>query len=214
MVYCMSDIHGEIDRYHEMLKLIHFTRKDTLYIIGDVIDRMPGGIDLLKEIMATPNIAMLLGNHEQMCLNTLGPYNVLGSRALWQQNGGSNTYNELRDLCTKEERQKIIDFLLSLPDHKEIEVNERRFYLVHAYPSDEPEKRIWERPDPEAAAPMENCTVIIGHTPTCYMTGNREEPFRIWHGEGIIDIDWGCGQRTEMRSLGCLRLDDMSEFYV
>ena len=76
MIYCMSDIHGEADRFHTMLEMIHFSDKDTLYIIGDVIDRYPGGIDILREIMETPNMVMLLGNHEQMCLDTLGPNNV------------------------------------------------------------------------------------------------------------------------------------------
>ncbi|MGM9613298.1 MAG: metallophosphoesterase, partial [Butyricicoccus sp.] len=64
MIYCMSDIHGEIDRYHEMLNRIQFSEKDLLYIIGDVIDRGPGGIDIIKELMNTPNIILLLGNHE------------------------------------------------------------------------------------------------------------------------------------------------------
>ena len=36
----------------------------------------------------------------------------------------------------------------------------------------------------------------------------------IWHGNGIIDIDCGCGHETELRRLACLRLDDMTEFYI
>ena len=45
MIYCMSDIHGELDRFKAMLDLINFSSDDTLYIIGDVIDRHPGGVD-------------------------------------------------------------------------------------------------------------------------------------------------------------------------
>lgn len=37
--YVMSDIHGEADRFHAMLEKIHFSDDDTLYILGDVIDR-------------------------------------------------------------------------------------------------------------------------------------------------------------------------------
>lgn len=214
MIYCMSDIHGEIDRYHEMLNLIQFSEKDLLYIIGDVIDRGPRGIDIIKEIMDTPNIIMLLGNHEQMCLDTLGPYSLYGSRALWQQNGGSRTYRELRYGCSRAEKAKIIRFLLKLPDHMDIEVNGRPFHLVHGFPSEDPKTRIWERPVVGAPAPMENCTVIVGHTPTCYLTGNQDEVFKIWHGNGIIDIDCGCGNKIENRRLACLRLDDMQEYYI
>ena len=92
MIYCMSDIHGELDRFKAMLDLINFSSDDTLYIIGDVIDRHPGGVEILKIIKDTPNMFMLLGNHEQMCLDTLGPNSVYGSRRLWLENGGSNTY--------------------------------------------------------------------------------------------------------------------------
>lgn len=39
MYYAMSDIHGRFDKYKEMLSLIDFTPRDTLYVLGDVIDR-------------------------------------------------------------------------------------------------------------------------------------------------------------------------------
>ena len=84
MVYCMSDIHGEWDRFKKMLELIQFSEQDELYIIGDVIDRYPQGIDILFEIMNHTNMYMILGNHEQMLLDTLGPNNVVGSRELWK----------------------------------------------------------------------------------------------------------------------------------
>ena len=111
MIYCMSDIHGELDRFKAMLDLINFSSDDTLYIIGDVIDRHPGGVEILKIIKDTPNMFMLLGNHEQMCLDTLGPNSVYGSRRLWLENGGSNTYRELLYVCSLAERSRIIHFL-------------------------------------------------------------------------------------------------------
>ena len=214
MIYCMSDIHGETDRFHAMLKLIRFSPEDTLYIIGDVIDRHSSGLDLIEEIMNTPNMVMLLGNHEVMCLESLGPVNVFGSDKLWQQNGGKQTYYELVYIYSKEEKNKILRFLETLPDHLDIEVGERKFHLVHGKPSDCIDDRIWERPKIDDPAPLENCTAIVGHTPVCFLTEKWDEPFRIWHGNGIIDIDCGCGNTTEYRRLACLRLDDMAEFYV
>lgn len=42
-----------------------------------------------------------------------------------------------------------------------------------------------------------------------------DEDYSIWHGNGIIDIDCGCGNlNAPHRRLACLRLDDMAEFYV
>ena len=65
---------------------------------------------------------------------------------------------------------------------------------------------------------IEGVTVIFGHTTTkhyCFDT-----PMCIWHGNGWIGIDCGCAYPEggdpwsgyEGR-LGCLRLDDMKEFY-
>ena len=214
MIYCMSDLHGEEDRFHAMLDKIQFSGRDTLYIIGDVIDRSPGGVALLREIMAADNIHMLLGNHEQMCLDTLGPNSVYGSRALWQQNGGSRTYRHLVYLCSPRERWEILKFLSGLPDHLDLNVGDRAFHLVHGMPSEDPYRRIWDRPEPDAPAPLPGRTAIVGHTPTCFLTGHMYDPLTIWHGDGIIDIDCGCGNPSECRQLACLRLDDMAEFYV
>ena len=69
VIYCVSDIHGELDKYERMLELIRFSDSDQMYIIGDVIDRGAMGVDVLRKIMDAPNMTMLLGNHEQMCLD-------------------------------------------------------------------------------------------------------------------------------------------------
>lgn len=210
----MSDIHGESDRFYAMLEKINFSEEDTLYIIGDIIDRKPGGIELIMDIMNRPNVHMILGNHEDLCVGTLGEVNIFGARQMWEQNGGECTRMELLNLRTLEERAKILNYLSQLPDHIDIEVDERRFHLVHGGPGKTKEDRIWGRPKPGASAPIPNVTVIVGHTPTVYLAGDDGQLFRIWYGDGIIDIDCGCGNETALRRLACLRLDDMAEFYI
>ena len=64
MIYVLSDIHGNERRFNSILKQINLQSEDTLYVLGDVIDRHPGGICILRRIMATPNMKMLLGHHE------------------------------------------------------------------------------------------------------------------------------------------------------
>ena len=39
-------------------------------------------------IIAATNMAMLLGNHKQMCLRTLEPNDEFGTRELGRMNGG------------------------------------------------------------------------------------------------------------------------------
>ena len=62
-------------------------------------------------------------------------------------------------------------------------------------------------------------TIICGHTCTyflnLYTEGHDENsPFKIFYAPGIIGIDCGCGNETDLRRLACLRLEDMHEFYV
>ncbi len=59
MHYCMSDIHGEYDRFIEMLKLIQFAEDDYLFVIGDTIDRFRDGVRALRHIMAEPNMFLV-----------------------------------------------------------------------------------------------------------------------------------------------------------
>ena len=215
MIYCVSDIHGELDKFERLLDLIQLSDSDHLYILGDVIDRGAMGVDILDRIMAAPNMTMLLGNHEQMCLDTLGPHNEYGARDLWRQNGGASTYRELLYHRTPHERNMILRFLAGLPDQLDITAGAQKFHLVHGCPGADRETRIWGRVSAESRSPYPDTICVVGHTPTNFLTGKDDEDFRIWHGDGIIDIDCGCGHlRTEHRRLACLRLDDMAEFYV
>ena len=214
MIYCISDIHGELDRFEKMLELIEFTENDHMYILGDAIDRGPKGIQTLLKIMDTPNMTMLMGNHEQMCLYSLEPYSDSTMQRMWKMNGGKLTYGEMTTIRPKAEVRKILRFIENLPDCLDVTVNGKDFHLVHGLPSGGNHGRVWGRPDDLYVCPIKDKTVIIGHTPVWYISHNEFEPFKIWHGKGYIDIDCGCGGRSPYRRLACLRLDDMKEFYV
>ena len=175
MIYCMADLHGERDFFVRMLEQIQFSATDHLYILGDVIDRGAGGVDMLEQIMEAPNMTMLLGNHEQMCLSTLGPNNEFGALELWKQNGGMTTYQELRYHCTPQKRNRILRFLSSLPDYLKLAVDNRKFYLVHGFPGDNRDTRIWDRVDPDCTSPYPDTICIVGHTPTVFLTGKTDE---------------------------------------
>ncbi len=51
MIYAMSDLHGCYDKYIKMLKMIKLNDGDTLYILGDIVDRGDGGIKILQDMM-------------------------------------------------------------------------------------------------------------------------------------------------------------------
>ena len=71
MIYVCSDIHGYYDSFLEFIHYVHFKQEDTLYIIGDVLDRGSMSIPLIRDIMQRDNVVLLKGNHEVMLLPIL-----------------------------------------------------------------------------------------------------------------------------------------------
>lgn len=235
MTYVLSDIHGNLRRFKSILKQIDLKPSDTLYVLGDVIDRHPSGLQILYQIMGMPNAKMLLGNHEYMMLRFLGdpydgPDDILHEetdklKALWYRNGGGVTHKSwIHTRINK--RVEIIDYLKSLPLNIDITVGGKGYKLVHGAPlelydqwGDIRETKthftVWNRESMCYGAIGGEQTVIFGHTPTDEFQGGNI--LRIWYGEHRIGIDCGCsysdGTCGEYGRLGCLRLDDMKEFY-
>ena len=236
MIYVMSDIHGQKRRFDSVMRQIGLRAEDTLYVLGDVIDRNPDGIGILRRIMAMPNANMLLGNHELMMMNALyyppptdedcpGSY-YERKQALWYRNGGQVTHDHLKRI-KKTVRQEIFEYLDKLPLNVELTVNGRQYLLTHAAPVDLYESYDWKYKSArdfavwmrfEKFPVLEGRTVIFGHTPTHHF--QSDDPMAVWDAPGWIGIDCGCmlpetgDPRSGLRGrLACLRLDDMRVFY-
>lgn len=230
--YVISDIHGEYETFKAMLERIDFSDRDTLYVLGDVVDRGPEPIKVLKEMMKYPNIIPIVGNHELMALTCLKflmknitdenidliDEDIVNKLLNWQTNGSESTIAEFAKL-TEEEKQDIIEYLEDFSIFEEINVNDKDYLLVHAglrnfepdKPIDEYElsELVWERPDYEKKY-FDDIIVITGHTPTQYIKCN-DRPGYIYKANNHIAIDCGCcfGQR-----LAAICLDTGEEFYI
>ena len=211
MTYAISDLHGRVDLYREILEKISFCAEDTLYILGDIGDRNEGGIQIFKQVMDKPNIHMLMGNHEQMMLDAILHPNGISlngdetNEQLWFRNGGSITKKEY--LAEPEGLQyKILQYIESLPLN--IELNVGREYENIA------EFAVWERIEGWMKVEFPADVMICGHTPTWYY--RDENPMRICSvRKNVYDIDCGCATGEEFGGrLACLRLDDMKGFYT
>lgn len=225
--YVMSDLHGEADRFFAMLDKLGFCQEDTLYILGDVVDRGPHGVRLLQYVMGQPNITMLMGNHEHMMGIYFDPASTPEQKARWDRNGNAPTLEAFLALRS-EEQTAILDFIRSRPGCLEVTVNGRDFHLVHAFPAQSLYDQVWTRPRLDTPNPLPGKQVIIGHTKVVSMLHPVKEerrPYeqslleagdhvRILHRPGFIDLDCGCGYNSPAKRLSCLRLEDMAEFYV
>lgn len=230
MTYAISDIHGHYDRYQAILKQIRFGDEDTLYVLGDMIDRGPDGVRVLLDMMARPNVTPILGNHEltaAVCLPwlmseitdesiaALGTAE-LGAMSEWMANGGTETLGDLRRL-TQEDRRAILEYIREMDLYAEAQTDEHDFVLVHAgLAGFEPDKDLDEygledfllaRPDLDGPC-FPDRYLVFGHTPTRTLGGVGDVIVR--KGNQIA-IDCGCGFGGR---LGCLCLETMEEFYA
>lgn len=236
MIYVMSDVHGRLDRWKKMLELIDVKEDDEVWVIGDVIDRGPNGVDILLDIMGKPNFHLLMGNHELMMLDALASKkNRCGDDwgDIWEdrQNGGGETILDLESR-SEPEFKAVIDFVRGLKYTKSLTVADKRYLLVHGSPVKNFSSKsmgashdlVWSRIKDGWDFPKNpELTWVVGHTPTDYYSGLRyrlgtaegcQEHSKIYFGKGFIDVDCGCATNSDWNRLGCLRLDDMKELYV
>lgn len=110
MVYVVSDIHGNMQRWQSIKRQIKLKPTDHLYILGDVVDRYPDGLKILREIMKAPNMTLLKGNHEYMMQQYFETGCDGHCERLWYNNGGYCTRSAFKH-CRKEYRKEILDYL-------------------------------------------------------------------------------------------------------
>ena len=58
MIYVMSDIHGCLARYKDIMRQIRLKKDDHLYVLGDVIDRGRYGLPILMDLVRRPNVTV------------------------------------------------------------------------------------------------------------------------------------------------------------
>ena len=107
-VYAITDLHGRYDLW-SMVKN-YLTDDDILYCLGDCIDRGHYGYDIISEMMDMPNVHLIMGNHEQMMVDTLMRDNWwrIEANQLWDMNGGKYTLWQIEEkLSTPEDDSQV-----------------------------------------------------------------------------------------------------------
>lgn len=230
-IYVMSDIHGEYGLFMQMLEKIEFKDDDMLIILGDVIDRGKDSIKILEYIVNKDNIEFILGNHEQMFLDFVeakDEQDKYFAYHLWMNNGGYTTLDEY-DKLSNSKQQELIEYMKKASLF--MIVND--YILVHSginvvglenltideiltYQS--VDDLVWSREDFYENKAIDGYTIIFGHTPTPFLRNQKDKyDFSIWYDEKYKDkigVDCGATFKKLGGYLGCIRLNDLREFYI
>ena len=227
MIYVMSDLHGCFEIYRKMLLLIDLQEDDTLYILGDIVDRGPEGIKILLDLSTRRNVIALRGNHdhkaEVMLSRLVRPKESIARKqfekqfGFWISDGGLPTYENFLKL-EQREKEVVLKYFKAMPFYKELEVDGKKYFLAHTVPEKEcmpkeleqclGKELLWGEPDYEETY-FEDITLVTGHTPTVLI--DKSFAGRIWKGNNHIAVDCGA---VFGNPLGCICLNTGEEFYV
>ncbi|TMO54441.1 metallophosphoesterase [Pseudoalteromonas phenolica] len=127
-VFVVGDIAGNLDQINTALDRVGFTpNKDVLIALGDMIDRGPDSMGVLK-LLRKLNSLTLLGNHEHLMIESILGQDQL-ARQLWHKNGGSWS-NEVQH----EQLEAVCHWLLEQSLSMVVEYQGHQVGLSHTLP--------------------------------------------------------------------------------
>jgi serine/threonine protein phosphatase 1 len=210
----VTDIHGCANTFSLLLeKAIKLKKSDTLYLLGDYIDRGPDSKRVLDDIRMLSKdgyeVIALRGNHEQMLIEAYDDQEHLD---IWLRNGGNKTLDSFGVSSITQIPEEYLSFLKSLPYYHTTE----RFILVHAglnFDLDDPlrdkEAMLWRRKFEVDLKKTGGRGVIHGHTPISMIQIHEElSQYSIRHQ---LNLDNGCvfGMKEFYGKLCALELENL-----
>ena len=228
MVYVVSNLHGNYTKFKQLLSAISFKDTDLMYVLGDIVDFGDESMELIGDLSVRYNVYPIVGEHDYTALKMLSGFEkmvksgetpdkkFITKMTEWVADGGQTTFDSFRTLDA-EMKDGILDYLTDMTIFEEAEVKGKKYLLVHAgiagYKAgveldDLKPEAFFTEPLDLTKKYFDDKIVIVGHTPTTEENGGDG---RIFYGNGSIAVD--CGE-ARGGTVGCLRLDDMKEFYV
>jgi calcineurin-like phosphoesterase family protein len=206
--FVIPDIHGCARTFSRLVHdVIRLTRKDDLYILGDMIDRGPRSREVIDHVIRLGDcgfkVRPLRGNHEQMLLDACRDRDDF---RLWMLNGGEATLSSfgIEDACELSVGYR--EFFASLSPYLLLD----DFVLVHAgldFSSPDPfldtTAMLWSRRSDMDRSRTGGRRLICGHTP------HPLETIRRSLAEDRIVLDNGCvyGSKGDLGRLTALELN-------
>ena len=138
-IYASSDWHGCLNPAVQLLNSL--ADDDTLYYLGDAIDRGEHGIEIMDLLLNDPRVIYLKGNHENFMeeyakdryKDEIEYMEFCGMGDLWvHSNGGQVTWDYLIKNRTKEQIWDYVYRISAMPQYIKLETEKGIIHLSHA----------------------------------------------------------------------------------
>ena len=170
--FVIGDIHGCSKTFNRLLDVIGLEPTDSLYLLGDYIDRGPDSRGVIETILRLQKdgfgVQPIRGNHEEMMLLAIRS-GVFEDLLEWLENGGDATLNSYDADLPKDIPREHLRFLEELPYYR----TTRQHLFVHAgldFSLDEPlaiagrVAMLWIRDGKVNSKKIGGRTLVTGHT--------------------------------------------------
>lgn len=213
--YAISDIHGCLDNFQHLLRKIDYSKADTLYLLGDYIDRGPdskGVIDFIWELQDSGyDVRCLRGNHEEIALSylTSSPYPYHDAALL--RSFQARHYRDIPEIYY--EWMDTLDYYFETDGYI---LAHAGLNLRQANPLADRSSMLWIRGCEKNASFewLEGRVIVHGHTPVS--KPKIEKQLENLATVPVLDIDGGCvyTDHPELGYLCALNLDARALSFV
>ena len=228
-IFVTSDIHGHIKHFEQLLT--NWDTADQLVILGDLIDRGPESLTVIRKVMALceqygDQVLFIKGNHEDMLINFLNaPFE---KQENYYRNGGLETLSSFfkpLQLDIPSSLEEVVE-LISAHYSKELSFIENaphvytigNILFTHAgfnsafedYTQTTEREFIWIRKHYEMPnrTPFVN---IFGHTPIKYINGQHD--ILVNQEKNYIAIDGGCYMTGQLNGIELYENGEIAKQY-
>jgi serine/threonine protein phosphatase 1 len=212
--FVISDIHGCAKTFRALLKKIHLHKTDTLYLLGDYVNRGPRSKEVLDTVMRLygdgHDVRATIGNHDELLLRAYEFPDIIDF--FKKGPAGKRTLKSFGVKNASEIPAKYYEFLKSLPLYFILD----EFILVHAglnfskaNPFEDIGAMMWTKKHHVEKRLIGGRRLICGHSPR-----KRDEIFKSLTKDKIF-IDNGCVKKKAagLGSLCALELNSMKLYF-
>ncbi len=129
--YVFSDVHGHFKTLERLLERVSPADEDVVWTLGDMVDRGPDPVSVMRVCRELCKDHVLMGNHEDMMLDAFHHPDDAMTVFQWEINGGATTRVGLESLSTAD-RIDLVSWAEELSLGSHVEVGDRKYLLVHA----------------------------------------------------------------------------------